>query len=94
MGLAWRGAWNHGIFGDGDCCSFCPVQSLGNAPGLYEKAINEFSVKNQMRWRSNMGGLLLEFVLMEGGREGGREGGVGGCVCVVMPHLLLMNSMS
>ena len=30
-------------------------QSLGNAPGLYEKAINDFSVKNQLRWRSNMG---------------------------------------
>lgn len=28
--------------------------SLGNAPGLYEKAINDYSVKNQLRWRSNM----------------------------------------
>ena len=31
------------------------VQSLGNAPGLYEKAVVDFSIKNQLRWRNNLG---------------------------------------
>ena len=34
-------------------CAF--IQSLGNAPGLYEKAVVDFSVKNQLRWRNNLG---------------------------------------
>lgn len=32
-----------------------PIQSLGNAPGLYDKAVLEYSVKNQLRWRNNLG---------------------------------------
>jgi len=31
--------------------------SLGNAPGLYDRAVMEISVKNQLRWRGNLGEL-------------------------------------
>lgn len=31
------------------------TQSLGNAPGLYDKAVFDYSVKNQLRWRNSLG---------------------------------------
>ena len=28
---------------------------MGNAPGLYDKAVHEVSIKNQIKWRNNIG---------------------------------------
>lgn len=34
---------------------FINVQTLGNIQSLYDKAIVEVSIKNQLRWRNNLG---------------------------------------
>ena len=31
------------------------MQAMGNAPGLYDKAVLEVSIKNQIKWRNNIG---------------------------------------
>ena len=33
------------------------MQAMGNAPGLYDKAVLEVSIKNQIKWRNNIGEL-------------------------------------
>ena len=40
---------------------------MGNAPGLYDKAVLEVSIKNQIKWRNNVGEGLASGVCVTGG---------------------------
>lgn len=50
---------------------------MGNAPGLYDKAVLEVSIKNQIKWRNNLG----KFVVAVDCNHGTTEMIVK-CVCV------------